>query len=378
MDESKNIAAEGETDDIAGYLGTGAKRAWWKRPRVWLPALLVLLAVLAYALLSGGEDTPDYITEEVTRASLDLTVAATGNLRPTNLVEVGSEVSGRIDQVYVDVNDQVVRGQVIARINTDVIEDQITQGRASLDAARAAVAQARATLDVDNAQLQRLLEVQRLSDGRVPSQVELEAAEANVRRDRAALASAQANVVAAEASLSSALTSRDRAVIRSPVTGVVLARQVEPGQTVAASFSTPTLFILAEDLSVMQLRVEIDEADVGAVEPGQQASFTVDAYPGRRFPAEVTRIDLASRNIASETQSQAAAGAGGADTGGELRSAAGSRQFGRAAAPRDDRQRHHRDAEHRHRPAGPQQRAALRSRCGGRGIGRRAAGAGRP
>ena len=296
-------------DDIGEYLASGSKRAWYKRRAVWIAALIALALIAAFALLSGEDEGPDYITADVERRSLDLTVTATGNLRPTNLVEVGSEVSGRIDRVYVDVNDQVQQGQVIARINTDVIEDQIVQGRASLEAARASVAQARATLEVDEAQLARLIEVQRLSDGRVPSQVELEQAQAAVRRDRAALASAQANVASAQASLSSTLTNRDRAVIRAPVTGVVLARQIEPGQTVVASFETPTLFILAEDLSRMQLRVDIDEADVGQVEPGQRASFTVDAYPGRRFPAQVTRVDLASSNIANETQGAIASAA---------------------------------------------------------------------
>ncbi len=229
-------------------------------------------------------------------------MTATGNLRPTNQVQVGSEVSGRIDNIYVDVNDRVARGQVMARINTDVIDDQIRQAQANLDAARAQVAQARATLNVDSAQLARLQEVYRLSDGKVPSKTELEAAEANVARGRASVNSAQANVVAAQAQLSTGLTNRDRAVIRSPVSGVVLARQVEPGQTVAASFNTPTLFVIAEDLSVMQLRVLIDEADVGQVKAGQKADFIVDAYPGRRFPATVERIDLASNNTASAAQ----------------------------------------------------------------------------
>src|SRR5690606_41330224 len=102
------------------------------------------------------------------------------------------------------------------------------------------------------------------------------------------------------------ITNRDRAVIRSPVSGVVLARQVEPGQTVAASFNTPTLFVIAEDLSLMQLRVAIDEADVGQGKAGQKATFTVDAYPGRRFPATVERIALASNNTATSTQQQQA------------------------------------------------------------------------
>jgi len=287
-------------DDFLGE----PKAPFWKRRIVWIPALALVLALILYALFGGGEEKTEYITEDVQSQSLDLMVTATGNLRPTNQVEVGSEVSGRIDEVLVDVNDVVTRGQVLALINTDVINDQITQGRANLNAARAAVEQARATLEVDQAQLARLQEVFRLSDGRVPSQTELQAAEGAVRRDRAALASAQANVASAEASLSTAQTNRDRAVIRSPVSGVVLVRQVEPGQTVAASFNTPTLFILAEDLAVMQLRVKVDEADVGRVESGQTATFTVDAYPGREFPATVERVDLASGNIATADQQQ--------------------------------------------------------------------------
>lgn len=289
--------------DLDDFLGT-TKKPWWKRRIVWIQVLIILLGLLAWAVLGGEEQGPEYITEEVETRSLDLLVTATGNLRPTNQVEVGSEVSGRIDDVLVDVNDQVTRGQVLARINTDVIEDQITQGRANLNAARASVNQALATLEADTAQLERLREVFRLSDGRVPSQSEIDQAEAAVRRGQAAVASARANVSSAQAQLATAQTNRDRAVIRSPVSGVVLARQVEPGQTVAASFNTPTLFVLAEDLVTMQLRVSIDEADVGQVEPGQEAGFTVDAYPGRRFPATVERVDLASNNIALTGQQQ--------------------------------------------------------------------------
>ena len=296
--------------DIAEFLGSEA-RPWWKRRLVWAVAAALVLGLVVWQVLGSGDKPVEYITEEVESRSLDLVVTATGNLRPTNLIEVGSEVSGRIDEVLVDVNDRVVQGQVLARINTDIIDDQIVQARASVNAARAAVEQARATLDVDVAQLERLREVHRLSNGRVPSAQELAAAEGAVRRDRATLASAQANVTSAEASLSSAMTNRDRAVIRSPVSGVVLARQVEPGQTVAASFNTPTLFLLAEDLSTMQLRVKVDEADVGQVEAGQAATFTVDAYPGRRFPARVERIDLASGNIATTSSAAESSGQGG-------------------------------------------------------------------
>lgn len=294
-----------ESGDIDEFLGEKPRPRWRRWMKFWLPALVLVILALVVSRCVGGDEAPGYITEEVVLRSLDLTVTATGNLRPTNQVQVGSEVSGRIDRVLVDVNDRVVPGQVLAQINTDVIEDQITQAQANLNAARARVEEARATLDVDRAQLARFREVFRISDGRVPSQVELEQAEAAVRRGNATVASAQASVRSSDAQLSTAVTNRNRAVVRSPVAGIVLARQVEPGQTVAASFSTPTLFIIAEDLSAMQLQVAVDEADVGEVEEGQKASFTVDAYPGRRFPAVVERVDQASSNTASDASQQA-------------------------------------------------------------------------
>ncbi len=294
------------------FLGTSAKPRWRRWMKYWLPALLILLAILLFSGLGSGDDGPAYVTQEVVEDSLDLTVTATGTLRPTNQVQVGSEISGRIDDIYVDVNDRVERGQVVARVNTDVIDDQITQGRANLNAARAQIAQARATLKVDQAQLNRLREVFEVSGGKVPSAIELEQAEAAVERDKATVASAVANARAAEAQLGTALTNRERAVITSPVSGVVLARLVEPGQTVQAAFNAPTLLIVAEDLSAMQLRVEIDEADVGQVSSGQSANFTVDAYPGQRFPASVERVDAASTNIAAEATAQGASAAVGA------------------------------------------------------------------
>lgn len=310
-DDQAAIGSDETAENLDEFLGSKPKPRWRRWMKYWLPAVLILLLLLLIAQCSGEGAGSDYITEEVIEDSLDLTVTATGNLRPTNEVQIGSEVSGRIDEIYVDVNDRVERGQVIARINTDVIDDQITQGRANVNVARAQVVQARATLEVDQAQLNRLRSVFEASEGKVPSAIEMEQAEATVRRDEAALASALASVRAAEAQLGTALTNRERAVITSPVSGVVLARLVEPGQTVQAAFNTPTLLIVAEDLSAMQLRVEIDEADVGQVESGQDATFTVDAYPGRRFPARVERVDAASTITAAEAGGQAAAAAAG-------------------------------------------------------------------
>ena len=308
----KSIAAEQPSVDE--FLGTKPRPRWRRWMKYWLPALVIVLLILGIAQCTAEPPKPDYITEAAVQESLDLSVTATGNLRPTNQVEVGAEVTGPLDSVLVDVNDRVTKGQVIAVINTEIIDQQIAQSRANLNAARAALGQAQATLDIDTVQLKRLEEVRRLSGGRVPSSIEVERAEAAVERDRATVASARANIEAAQASLNGNLTTRTRAVIRAPVDGVVLARRVEPGQTVVASFNTVTLFVIAEDLSQMQLRVSVDEADVGQVKPGQKATFTVDAYPGRRFPATLERVDLAS----SSTTQANASGGGAAAAGGSV------------------------------------------------------------
>ncbi|MCX8476512.1 MAG: efflux RND transporter periplasmic adaptor subunit [Sphingomonas sp.] len=286
------------------FLGTPA-RPWWRRWLKWIVVgAVVLLAVfLLSRFLFGGATATQYSTEEAARGNLTVTVSATGKLAPTNQVQVGSELSGLVETVTVDVNDRVVKGQPLAVLDTSRLDDSIAQSEASLNANQAQVAQAQATVAESRAQLARLEEVSRLSGGRVPAKVEMEQARATAARAVAALKVAEANVVSARADLSSNRTQRFKAVIRSPVNGVVLARQIDAGQTVAASFSTPTLFVIAEDLSAMQLQVAIDEADVGSVKQGQLASFTVDAFPGKTFPATITRVDLGSNLSAQSTTS---------------------------------------------------------------------------
>lgn len=283
------------------FLGTPA-RPWWRRWLKWIiVGAVVLLAVLLLSrFVFGGATATQYSTEEVARGNLTVTVSATGKLAPTNQVQVGSELSGLVETVTVDVNDRVVKGQPLAVLDTSRLDDSIAQSQAALNANQAQVAQAQATVAESRAQLARLEEVSRLSGGRVPAKVEMEQARAAAARAVAALKVAEANVVSARAALSSNQTQRFKAVIRSPVNGVVLARQIDAGQTVAASFNTPTLFVIAEDLSAMQLQVAIDEADVGSVKQGQLASFTVDAFPGKTFPATITRVDLGS-NLSAQT-----------------------------------------------------------------------------
>lgn len=289
--------------NLDDFLGVKQQPAW-RRYVKWGVLAVVLIALLF--LLSrcfGGSGTPDYATGPVERGNLVTTVAATGKLAPTNQVTVGSQLSGLVVHVLVDVNDHVSAGQALAEIDPEQIEDQIRQGQAQLAANQAQVGQARATLAESQAQLARFQEVSRLSGGRVPAQTEMQTAQANVQRGQAALKVAQANVLASQAALSQNQTQRSRAIIRSPVSGVVLARQVDPGQTVAASFNTPTLFVIAEDLSKMKLEVAIDEADVGSVLQGQAATFTVDAFPGHTFPAKIIRVDIGSNLSASAATS---------------------------------------------------------------------------
>ncbi len=288
-------------DDFLGVKPAPA----WKRYVKWVAIVIgVVLLGLLLNRCFGGSDKVEYATEGVTRGNLRVTVSATGKLAPTNQVTVGSQLSGLVTQVVADVNDRVSVGQALALIDPEQLDDQIRQNQAALAANVAQVGQAQATVAEAQAQLARLEEVLRLSGGRVPSRTELQAGRANYARAVAARRVADANVTAGRAALSQSQTQRQRAVIRSPVAGVVLARQVDPGQTVAASFNTPTLFVIAQDLSAMKLQVAIDEADVGAVKQGQDATFTVDAFPGRTFPAKITRVDLGS-NLSAQAAAAA-------------------------------------------------------------------------
>ena len=292
--------ADEQIDDFLGVKPVPA----WRRYLKWVfVAIGVVLLALLLKSCFGPKAEAGYSTQAAERGNLTVTVSATGKLAPTNQVTVGSQLSGLVTKVVVDVNDRVTAGQPLALIDPEQIEDQIRQQQAQIAANRAQVNQAQATVAESRAQLARLEEVYRLSNGRVPSGTELQAGRADYQRSVAALKVAQANVTAAQAALAQSQTQRARAIIRSPVNGVVLARQIDPGATVAASFNTPTLFVIAEDLSKMKLEVAIDEADVGEVKVGQKANFTVDAFPGRTFPAEITRVDLGSNLTVSSASS---------------------------------------------------------------------------
>ncbi|MBI5656171.1 MAG: efflux RND transporter periplasmic adaptor subunit [Geobacter sp.] len=269
----------------------------FSRRWLWLAAALLLIAAASIFFFRSKTKGagPRYTTEPAAVGGLIVKVSATGNLQPTNKVDVGSELSGIIDKVFADDNDRVKMGQVLARLDLSKLKDAVAKSRASLAAAEAQVLQMQATVAETRAALARYRQVAQLSGGKVPSRSEMDTAEANLKRAEANEANARASVTQARATLQSDETNLSKASIRSPINGVVLKRSVEPGQTVAASFQAPVLFTLAEDLAKMELQVDVDEADVGQVKVGQKATFSVDAWPGRRYAAVITRVGFGSQ-----------------------------------------------------------------------------------
>jgi HlyD family secretion protein len=287
-------------NDMGDFLGTKLPT---KRLRVSLSigvALgLALLVVAAWWIFGRGTNEPAYATATVVERDVRVSVTATGKLRPTGQVDVGSETSGLIVEVYVDNNDEVKAGQPLARLDAARLRDALSQARAAYSSAEAQIAAAIATRAEARANLTRLEDTFRLTNGGVPSKSELDRARSQFGSAAAQVDVATGQAKQARAQISSAETNLKKATILAPVGGVVLSRKVDPGQTVAATFQTPVLFTIAEDLSRMRLDIDIDEADVAQVERGQGATFTVDAFPGESFPATIEHVDVGANASAA-------------------------------------------------------------------------------
>ena len=288
--DQPSTAPDTDIDSFLGIETSHRGRRIARRVAIGIAVVLVLLLVVR--CVSSAHERTHYSTTPVKQGDLSVSVSATGNLTPTKQVNVGSEESGIVVDVYAQNNDRVTKGQPLAQLDPSRLKDALVQAQAQLLSAQATVAQNQATVDQSGATLRRYQEVARLSGGKVPSATELDTARGDYERAQANLKAAQASVAQARANVSTSQTSLAKATIYSPVNGVVLSRQIEPGQTVAAQFNVATLFTIAEDLTSMKLDVKVDEADVGEVQVGDQATFTVDAYPGRSFLGRVTRIDL--------------------------------------------------------------------------------------
>jgi HlyD family secretion protein len=283
--------------DVEAILGGagGAPQPWISRAVIWTVVALLVLAVLAgYWLWGGAQSAVRYTTEPAARGNLTVIVTATGSAQPTNKVEVSSELSGTIRKVHVDYNSAVKAGDVLAELDLDKLTATVESSRAKLTAAKAKVTEALATIEEKRADYERK---QLLAARQITSTQELEVSKAAHDRAVASHANALAEVAVAEADLRVNEMNLKKACICSPIHGVVLERNVDPGQTVAVSLQAPVLFTIAEDLTQMEIQVDVDEADVGKTKVGQNATFTVDAYPDKRFEAAVRDIRYASETV---------------------------------------------------------------------------------
>jgi len=268
----------------------------------------LLAAGIFAAFLLGKKTEPDYFTAKVEKGDIRQVIEATGTINPVTSVQVGSQVSGMISKLYVDFNSKVTKGQVIAEIDPKLFEGAVLQSQADLQNAQALLAAAKANLAKDQATLQqnkldydRAVALQRQA---VNSQQQLDQAKATydaitaqVGSDRAAIQQAEAQVAQKTATLRVAQTNLDYTIIRAPINGTVVARNIDIGQTVAASLQAPTLFMIALDLTKMQVYAKTDEGDVGQIRPGQKADFQVDAFPKEMFHGVVYQVRMNATSI---------------------------------------------------------------------------------
>jgi HlyD family secretion protein len=278
------------------------KRAW-----IWVLVILVVAGIFA-AFRLGKKTDPDYFTARVEKGDIRQVIEATGTINPVTSVQVGSQVSGMISKLNVDFNSKVTKGQVIAEIDPKLFEGAVLQSQADLQNAQALLAAAKANLAKDQAtQQQNKLDYDRsvgLQRQGVNSQQQLDQAKATydaisaqVGSDRAAIQQAEAQVAQKAATLKVAQTNLDYTIIRAPINGTVVARNIDIGQTVAASLQAPTLFMIALDLTKMQVYAKTDEGDVGQIRPGQKADFQVDAFPKEMFHGVVFQVRMNATSI---------------------------------------------------------------------------------
>jgi HlyD family secretion protein len=255
----------------------------------------LLLGISAWAYVRRqGEAVDELVTEAVERGGVASTVTASGTVNPVTTVQVGTYVSGPIQAIYADFNSRVTKGQVVAKIDPAPFQVKVASAQAAVATAAARVDKDRADLGLKKLTLERN---RHLLERRLISQNDLDTASSNYDQALAQLALDQAAVQQARADLEAARINLGYTDIASPVDGIVVSRNVDVGQTVAASFQTPTLFLIAQDLTKMQVDTSVSEADIGGVAVGQSAAFQVDAYLGKEFPGEVVQVRIAPTTV---------------------------------------------------------------------------------
>ena len=250
--------------------------------------LIVIFVILYFTVFKNGSSNGlVYLKEKLDRGDIEALVDTTGEINPVTIVEVGSQVSGEIAEIYVDFNSTVKKSQIIAKLNPDLFQTQVNQREANYLSAQASVEKAEVSLQNAKRQMDRTLE---LFEKDLVSIEEKETVEANYFNAKADLQQAEASLEQSKSQLESAKVDLSHTIIRSPIDGVVISRDYNVGQTVAASYQAPTLFQIANDLSKMQVECGVDEADIGKVKEGQKVKFTVDAFPNEEFQGIVRQV----------------------------------------------------------------------------------------
>ncbi len=290
--ERKNVADV--VRDLESELRAQGARRWLRRGVVLAVVAAVVFAVWAYQKATAPAPPPRFVTEKVERRDVIQQVQSTGTVKPLTEVQVGAQVSGRVVKVHADFNSAVKKGDLLAEIDPSLFGAQVSQSGAQLLAAEASLRRAEARLATAKTTLGRL---RNLQAERVASKAEVDQAEGEHEVAQADVGAAKAQIGQLRAQLSSAQTTLAYTRIYSPIDGVVINRAIEPGQTVASSFSAPVLFVIAQDLSQMQVLADIDEADVGQLREGMSSDVVVDAFPGQKFAGKVTQVRYSPNTI---------------------------------------------------------------------------------
>ncbi|MFC2057346.1 efflux RND transporter periplasmic adaptor subunit [Campylobacterota bacterium] len=270
----------------------------WRRLTIFFIGV-ILIAVFLFFTKDSQRMEYHYVTEALKKSDLSLTVSSSGYIQPLESVDVGTEVSGTIEEVYVDYNDQVKKGELLARLDTTKYQSAYDKAKAALQMAKAALESAQAQYYQAKTTVDRYQKLKNSSKGTLPTQSDWDREWANYLLSKAQIANAQAQIDQASHSLRAAQYDLERTNIYSPIAGTVLVRNVDPGQTVAATFQTPVLFSIAKNLSKMELQISIDEADIGKIQTGQKASFSVDAYPDTTFDTTIRQVRINSEVLES-------------------------------------------------------------------------------
>lgn len=258
--------------------------------------IAAIFFVSGFAFFFGKNPNADYITVPVKRKTIIEAVEASGTVNPVNTVDIGSQVSGMIKEIYVDYNSKVTKGQLLAQIDPSLFQAQVDKARGDLEAARSNKAKVEAMLVYDKKNYERY---KKLYTKNYVAKSDLDLAEATYKSDLAQIAAAQGTINQAQATLQNNLTNLRYTKIVSPVDGIVVSRAVDVGQTVAASFQTPTLFQVAQDLTNMQIEVNVSEADIGRIKKGQEVEYTLDGYADDIFHGKVTEVRIAPTTVSN-------------------------------------------------------------------------------